>query len=200
MPRAAWASRSSTLAHPRLRREHHPGFLPQRRIVDVHVRHLVVPPRRTPGSPRRRAPRRPVRARTAIQPRVRKSRLRCTGRSTAVIPYSESTATSTPRASKKSIRSPAHLVDPAKIGGQGRIVRTEPLQVVVQVRQVDEVQAGTMPFLDPARHGGDPARGTQARARPPERLEGERSQVPLQFRAREAGWLYTPKTLLPSAR
>ena len=60
------------------------------------------------------------------------------------------------------------IVDEAEVVGDFRIARAEPLQVIIEMRQVNEVERGLMAFLDPACGVGDPARGSDARCRAPE--------------------------------
>ncbi len=62
------------------------------------------------------------------------------------------------------------VVDEPKIVGDLGIVRAEALQVVVEVRQVNEVECGPVLLLDPARGGGDPARRVDAGGRGPQKL------------------------------
>ncbi len=75
-----------------------------------------------------------------------------------------------------------HFVDGAQVRRNRRIVRAEPLEVVVEVRQVNEMEVGRVAFLQPASGGSDPPRRRDARARSPERRERELTEVPLDLR------------------
>ena len=72
------------------------------------------------------------------------------------------------------------LVDVAARGIAARVGRTEALQVVVEVRQVDEAEVGLLMLLDPSGAVGDPLRRWQTGARAPEGVEGEIAEVALE--------------------
>ena len=67
-----------------------------------------------------------------------------------------------------------------------RVVGAEALQVIVEVRQVDELQSRLVPLEYLACASGDPLRGTDIGARSPEVEQGEITEFVLQGRFRAA--------------
>jgi hypothetical protein len=61
-------------------------------------------------------------------------------------------------------------------GVAARVVRTEALEVVIKVREVDQAEVRLLMLLDPAGAVGDPLRGRTG-AWPPERVEREIAEV-----------------------
>ena len=70
-----------------------------------------------------------------------------------------------------------HRVDGGQFGRQGRVGGAEFLQRVIEVGQVNEVEGGGVPLLDPARGPRDPPAAGDPRSRAPERPERERPQL-----------------------
>jgi hypothetical protein len=74
-----------------------------------------------------------------------------------------------------------YAVDPAQIRVQSRVARSQALQAVIQMRQVNQTQVGTLSCLYPDRGVGDPAGSRlgrsvgrrNTRSRPPKGGEGE---------------------------
>ena len=106
-------------------------------------------PRRTPRWRPDRSASVPSSSRTASQPASRSTRLMCTGRSTSDSPYSDSTMTRRPRSRQRVDQPAAHRVDRrARLSRDARVAGAEALQVVVEVRQVDEQQRRRVPRVD----------------------------------------------------
>ena len=82
---------------------------------------------------------------------------------------------------------PGHIIGGAKIALHFRHVRPDLLQVVVEVRQIDERQRGVVLPLDAFRRFGDPARGVDRRARAPELEQRERPELRLQLIPQRSG-------------
>ena len=61
-----------------------------------------------------------------------------------------------------------------------RIGRSEALEVVIEVREVDQTEVGLLMLFNPAGRIGDPLRGRQAGARAPERMEREIAKFALE--------------------
>jgi len=59
---------------------------------------------------------------------------------------------------------PDDAVDAPEVFGDVRVIRAEALEVVVEVREVDEVERGLVVFLDPLGGPRDPAGGGVGRA------------------------------------
>ena len=81
------------------------------------------------------------------------------GVSTSVMPYSERDIDlHVDRFLKKSMKAASDIIDQWQIIRDFRVARAKgALQVVIEMRQVNEIEGGLIPFLDPARGGGDPA-------------------------------------------
>ena len=87
------------------------------------------------------------------------------------------------------------LVDGADVLGDVWMFRSQPLQIVIEVRQINQTQGRLMPDLDPFRRFGNPARRGLGRAlrsgspggRSPERGKGKLAQVLLDLRAHGGG-------------
>ena len=115
-------------------------FVNQRRFRHIDMRDLMI------GSPRRLATARisssspPPSRRTRSSPAWRSARLMCTGVETGVMPYSDSTTTRAPSRAASAISSPATASISRRLPGDARIVRAQALQVVVEMRQIDERQ------------------------------------------------------------
>jgi hypothetical protein len=86
---------------------------------------------------------------------------------TALMPYSESTTTTRAVLLGVLDQLTANRVDRAEVGGELRITGPEPLQVVVEMRQVDERERRLPRVVDVLRAVGDPARRGDVGARSP---------------------------------
>ena len=133
-------SSSSTRSTPGVRFDQLRGrATSSRRIVHVDVRDLVI----RDGERRAGAGVEQLQAQllaTAINPCLRRTRLRCTGVVTSQSPYSDRTTTCTPRAFEEGDQIAAELVDLPDVVRGRRLRRADALQVVVEVRQVDQRQ------------------------------------------------------------
>ena len=86
-------------------------------------------------------------------------------------------------------------IDPTQIIGHRRMLRAQPLKVVIEVRQIDEVQRRRVLLLNPLGRPGDPASGRirstlrrlHAGSGPPEGCERKVAQGLLQGRAQIVG-------------
>ena len=72
------------------------------------------------------------------------------------------------------------LIDFAARGVAARVGGTEALEVVIEVREVDQAEVRLLVLLDPAGAVGDPLRRRQAGARTPERMERKVAEVALE--------------------
>ena len=99
---------------------------------------------------------------TSSSPARRSARLTSTGRATGVMPYSESTTTTRPGGEAGVQQRGEHAVELGR-GGRGPVAaRAEALQVVVEVRQVDQQSGPAGPRRAPA--------GRRRRSRPSEAI------------------------------
>ena len=133
--------------------------------------------RRTPATPSDRAVRRrPPRAPPA-SPASRSARLMWIGRSTGVMPYSDRTTTRRPlRAPRRQDRRRPRRSRPAIAEPRDELVRTEALQVVVEMRQIDERQRRIVLGHDQLGGFGNPARRGDRGGRPPELKQRKRTE------------------------
>src|SRR5437016_4375801 len=74
-----------------------------------------------------------------------------------------------------------HAIDLRHLGTGARIRSAVALEVVVQVRQVDEGERRPVLLDDVQRGPSDPLRSADRRARPPEGVEGERAERRLEL-------------------
>ena len=75
---------------------------------------------------------------------------------------------------------PDEFIDVTTSGITARVRRAKALQVVIEVREVDEVEIRLLMLLNPAGRGGNPLRGRQASARAPKTMEREIAKVALE--------------------
>ncbi len=74
-------------------------------------------------------------------------------------------------------------VDLPQVARDGRVLRPQPLQTVVQVRKVDQRQGGTAGVVDVAGAVGDPAAGADVCRGAPEVEQRKGAELPRQLRA-----------------
>ena len=172
--------------------------LADRRAAHVNVRHLMIRDGEARDAPQSSISQ-PSSSGTVRHPCCRKTRLICTGLYTAVIAYSDNTTHLVPgRSALPVITSPPprHSRESACVRGSSW---PEPLEVVIQMRQIDEQQRRTKSLQHFHRRIRDPPRTADVGPRPPEFEQRKDAQPGLQFVASPAGWLYESNTLRPSA-